>query len=92
MIVQIPSEILDRYDARLVEYPPRCEPDPGTSFNHIRWMIGQLRHGLEAGKARQWLGFIQGVMVTGGFINVPEEREFTRPFFRTDGVLPKRYR
>ncbi len=34
-------------------------------------------------KANRWIGFIQGVLWKEGLIDLEEERNFTRPLFRT---------
>lgn len=82
----IPTEILDRYDDLLARYCDRSEPEPepGTSYSHLRWMILQLRHMDDELKAMRWLGFIQGCMVKSLLIDVTTERDFTRPFFKRD--------
>lgn len=73
-------EIVDRYDRLLSAHEPACEPDPGMSPGHIRWMISEIRKGeMPPDKLHRWLGFVQGIMTSMGLIRVPEEREITRP-------------
>jgi hypothetical protein len=83
----IPTEIIDRYDTLLDKHTGLgiCEHNPGTSLHHLRWMLWMLRGDMESGKANRWLGFIQGVLTVEGYINVSEERDFTRPFFQKEG-------
>jgi hypothetical protein len=38
-------------------------------------------HEIDEGKANRWLGFVQGVMISGGLTTVMAERDFTRPLF-----------
>lgn len=78
----IPDALVDRYDGLLdiAGASVRCEPHPGTSLEHLRWMLGELRGDMEPMKANRWLGFIQGTMIAAGLLTVPREREFTRPY------------
>ncbi|MDW9531930.1 hypothetical protein RWE87_13570 [Sinorhizobium meliloti] len=80
----IHEDILRRYDQKLIDggADTRCEPVPGTHPHHLRWMLQQLYNGNVTGeKAHRWLGFIQGVMIVGGWLTVQVERDFTRPYF-----------
>lgn len=81
----IPTEIIDRYIDLLEPHVSFCEPDPGTSTFHLRWMLDQLHYMKDMDKANRWLGFIQGVLVMRGYTTVREERDFTRPFFKNEG-------
>jgi hypothetical protein len=84
MSYQIPVHILMRYDEMLEKETDQvlCEPEPGTSYPHLRWMLGQLSLGrFPEGKACRWLGFIQGIMIERGLTTVQTERDFTRPYF-----------
>jgi hypothetical protein len=74
--------ILDRYDSILLPDAPArfCEPDPGTSPAHLRWMIEQIRPGtMPIDKLHRWLGFVQGTMIAAGYLTVASERDATRP-------------
>lgn len=84
--MNIPVEIIDRYDAILQRYCSysKCMPNPGTSIPHLRWMLNELRGPMIYGKANRWLGFIQGIMVSQEMISVEVERDFTRPLFQTE--------
>lgn len=87
----LPEAIIARYEAMLpVEVPARCEPNPGTSTGHLKWMLNELRTMRDEAKAMRWLGFIQGIMIgVRGHTTVEAEREFTRPFFtRPAAPLP----
>lgn len=78
----VPGAVLDRYEQMLPsEIPARCEPSPGTSSGHLKWMLGELRTMGDEAKAMRWLGFIQRSVVLEGYTTVEAERDFTRPFF-----------
>jgi hypothetical protein len=79
----IPEEITARYWNMIPAHiDASCEPEPGTSMAHLRWMLQELRTMEDIGKANRWLGFIQGILISRGWTDVTTERNFTRPFFR----------
>lgn len=40
-------------------------------------------------KAQRWLGFVQGVLVAAGVLEIEQERDYTRPLFHAvGGVAP----
>ena len=58
-----------------------------TSVDHLLWMcveairmIDQDKY-VRIDKVSRWLGYIQGVLVCNGMLDVAEERERTRPIF-----------
>jgi len=55
----------------------------GTSPAHLRNLAAEAirRDDLPADKLRGWLGFIQGVLVAQGHLDMDEERDRTRPIF-----------
>lgn len=55
---------------------------PDTSFTHLLWMLKEIPQMTDIGKARHWLGFVQGVMISAGLTTVTTERDFTRPYFK----------
>lgn len=76
--------ILDRYQAMIWSTgitAPMQEPE-GKSFNHLLWMIEEMRTMTDPGKWMRWLGFVQGMLISHGLTTVREERDFTRPFFK----------
>ncbi|QDZ10564.1 hypothetical protein [Devosia ginsengisoli] len=76
--------IIDHYYDMLpgdVAMPARCEPEPGTTAAHIKWMLNQIGTMRDQSKAMRWLGFIQGILIERGYTTVTREREFTRPYF-----------
>lgn len=79
--MNVPQEIIDRYDYMLAHYPVRQEDEPGTSPSHLRWMLSKLNKHDDPEKAMRWLGFIQGILTERGRITVTEERNFTRGKF-----------
>lgn len=59
---------------------PNC-PDK-TSETHLIWMLDQLIDlKVQGEKAHRWLGFVQGIMVSRGYITVDAERDRTRVIF-----------
>lgn len=59
---------------------PDC-PDK-TSESHLTWMLTEICSASVTGsKAQRWLGFVQGIMVSRGYITVDGERDRTRPIF-----------
>lgn len=81
----IPSEIIDRYLNVLYEkgnldYICNIPGDETNDF-HLGWMLISLNQQSDFEKDQRWLGFIQGVMTMKGYINVHDEREFTRGKF-----------
>lgn len=63
----------------------KAEMDEGnpTSLQHLLWMLLMIKNdpGMSITKRHRWLGYIQGVLVCRGLINVAEERDITRPLF-----------
>ena len=55
-----------------------------TSFDHLLWMLSEIRTITDPLKAHRWLGFVQGVMICAGLTTVQAERDFTRPYFKGD--------
>lgn len=51
-----------------------------TSDKHLLWMLYQIKFNVDQSltKKHRWLGFIQGIMTSRGYINVNEERNLTR--------------
>jgi hypothetical protein len=63
---------------------PESMPEDPTNPKHILWMLNEIHKGeMETTKLHRWLGYVQGVMVCQGHINVQEERELTRPLLTT---------
>ena len=57
--------------------PSKTEP------SHLLKLIQQARtKNIPNDKLGRWVGFIQGVMVMRGWIDVEEERDRTRPIFK----------
>lgn len=55
----------------------------GTSPSHLRAMAAEIlrRDDLPADKLRGWLGYVQGVLVAQGHLDMDDERQRTRPIF-----------
>lgn len=64
------------------------EPLEGDETNdiHLLWMLKQIRYNETQSetKKHRWLGFVQGVMISKGYLTVAEERNLTRPIL--DGM------
>lgn len=54
-----------------------------TSISHLKWMLSQIFKGKLSSntKEHRWLGYVQGVLVVRGVLNVDEERDKTRKIF-----------
>jgi hypothetical protein len=77
-------ELLKRYGEILGTVGPSPAPQPGCGIEHLLWMCATaLENGASwpVDKLSRWLGFIQGVMTTQGWLTVEAEREFSRPLF-----------
>ncbi|AUG85261.1 hypothetical protein DIREPILLOW8_61 [Vibrio phage Direpillow8] len=69
----------------LCTYHPFEQPEYPLSESHLVWMLEQITmEYMPRTKANRWLGYVQGVMVAKGFINVQDERNRTRPVFKGD--------
>lgn len=55
-------------------------PGQETHDVHLLWMIREIKENKHQTltKKHRWLGYIQGVMTSKGYITVAEERELTR--------------
>lgn len=72
-----------------VRLPPEQLEGPDNfdncSFRHVNYMLGQLIRNLgewPTDKISRWIGFVQGVLATRGYLNVGTERNNTRPIFQ----------
>lgn len=77
-------EIINRYKKILLSIADHIEREenPGTSYEHLLWMLWQLEHeSMDVGKSNRWLGFIQGILIERGHTTVSVERDFTRSYF-----------
>ena len=75
-------DIVDRYLGYLKNSP---ELGTGkTKTSHLIWMLESIRDNSEMSltKKHRWLGYIQGIMVSHGILDVVEERDSTREIFR----------
>lgn len=54
-----------------------------TSNSNLLWMVNELldNDSIPYDKANRWIGFIQGCMAMKGYIDVDEERDFSREYF-----------
>lgn len=69
----------------LCTYRPCEQPEFPLSEPHLVWMLEQITmEYMSRTKANRWLGYVQGVMVAKGFINVQDERNRTRHIFNGD--------
>lgn len=84
------KEIVKRYKQILKQevsaaYPGviiKIKPMPGEETHdiHLLWMLSEIKENRHQTltKKHRWLGYIQGVMTSKGYITVTEERELTR--------------
>lgn len=84
------KEILKRYKQILKQeisaaYPGiilAIKPMPGQETHdvHLLWMIREIKENRHQTltKKHRWLGYIQGIMTSKGYITVTEERSLTR--------------
>lgn len=58
-------------------------PNDETNDIHLSWMLNQIRYNTTQSetKKHRWLGYVQGVMICKGYLNVSIERELTRNIF-----------
>ena len=79
---KVAGEYMNRFafvwDALVVE-----DSDNPTSLNHLYWMTCQVQADALSSETRchRWLGYVQGVLVMKGLLDVEEERNFTRKIF-----------
>ena len=82
--------VLIRYADMLQQFgaTPHRSTDDFMADNHLLWMcnnaVDQLLYNSDSfpiDKASRWLGYIQGIMTSKGYIDVMVERNFTRPLF-----------
>lgn len=59
-------------------------PEEPLSNNHLAWMLYELmeNEAMSLTKKHRWLGYVQGVMVMKGYIDVSTERKATRHIFK----------
>ena len=79
----IPASILDDYRSLLLTVHPDCKAKQMTHMplapEHLLWMLDWIASGvLDYGKARGWLGFIQGALVSGLYLDLETIMETTR--------------
>lgn len=55
-----------------------------TDINHLGWMLCQINTFDDKEKAMRWLGYVQGVLAVLCLIDIDEEIEFCRRYFRRD--------
>lgn len=68
-----------RHDAARWERP--SVPDTRGQLSHARWMCQEVLSNPEfsEGKAKRWLGFVQGVLWTTGVRTVEQMKDDNRP-------------
>lgn len=76
------SSIISENEATLLtmNLPEKC------NFAHLSKLVNEAINNLDkypTDKMHRWLGFIQGVLCVTGFINVDEERDFSRPLLHS---------
>lgn len=80
-----PAFMLDRYDGMLAtltdEVRNRAGEDEGAP-EHLRWMVQQMRGGMEPLQASRWLGWVHKGVCDLGLTTSMAERDFTRGHFK----------
>lgn len=77
--------LAETLDGLVLMIPATTEPtDARTSWQNLRWMATQALDHVNlwpVDKTSRWIGFIQGVLATRGYLDVDAERDRTRPLF-----------
>jgi hypothetical protein len=86
-----PNELIDGLQEQVLERRSAPSKLRGT---HLDWMLDQIKQGIVVGtKAHRWFAFVQGVLAERGAVDVDDERDRTRPFFKAmltaAGVEPR---
>lgn len=72
-------------DGLIIMIPQATEEEESrTSWQNLRWMATQMQdhlHVWPTDKISRWIGFIQGVLASRGYLDVDAERDRTRPLF-----------
>lgn len=80
-----PAFMLDRYDGMLATLTDavrnRAGEDEGAP-EHLRWMVQQMRGGMEPLQASRWLGWVHKGVCDLGLTTSMAERDFTRGHFK----------
>lgn len=60
------------------------DPNGTTEYSHLLWMLQVIAYdqSLPETKRNRWLGFVQGVLVCKGDIEIKAERDSTREIFK----------
>jgi len=63
---------------------PRQEPGNNPSMHHLVWMLDQLQWDSTQSptKKHRWIGYIQGVLIERGIMDMATERTITRDILR----------
>lgn len=77
IVIEYQSILFEKFEDEFFKYEPR---DDKTSDKHLLWMTYEIKfnHKQSLTKKHRWLGYIQGVMVMKGYIDVDGERDGTR--------------
>ncbi len=86
----IPKELLQHYRQICISILPpnvvteiKQKEGSETEPEHLIWMLTEIQENLtmSSTKRHRWLGYIQGILVSKGVIDVKQEREYTRGMF-----------
>lgn len=63
---------------------PRQEPGNNPSMHHLVWMLDQIQWDTTQSltKKHRWIGYIQGVLIERGIMDMTTERNITRDILR----------
>lgn len=69
--------------AKRIGWPPFLDVFEETSKAHIVWMVTEIKDGkVQGDKANRWIGYVQGVLVSGRLTTVELEAERIREILK----------
>ena len=80
------EELLIRYRTILNSVTNELPDKEYISKEHLFWMLEEIEYNEEQSltKKHRWLGYIQGILIAFGILDVDEERNITRPLLNGD--------
>lgn len=79
----IHQDIINRYKSKLNNtFETSDWSKDKTRISHIIYMLDKLNTFKDKYKAMRWLGYIQGILACRSLIDIDEEIEFCRKYFK----------
>lgn len=80
------EELLIRYRTILNSITNELPDKKYISKEYLFWMLEEIEYNEEQSltKKHRWLGYIQGILIAFGILDVDEERNITRPLLNGD--------